>query len=350
MDTESFLKKNKLTSCVFSTFGNHINENFYYFTGLSKTSQVTATLILTSKGPVILTNRLEHKIFIGRGKNILMETAKDVGDALKRYCGKKIGIDFSYTTVARLSKIKKLAQGNTYDVSDRIGEFRSIKSLPEIKKIKDACKITEDVFDDVESLLKRAKTERELAIELEYNARKNGAEAVAYPPIVAHGKNSALAHHIPDGTKLKNGPLLIDFGVVYDGYCSDITRVFSVGKPSRRTEAVYKTVYKSQQASIKLARNGSKASDVHNAADDILRRELKQKLIHSVGHGIGLEVHDYPEGVNGESKLALRNGMVITIEPGYYEKGFGGIRIEDDIAIGNRPRLLSKAPPSIIEI
>lgn len=350
MNTSSFLRENKLSSCVFSTSSNHVNENFYYFAGLSKTSQVTATLILTSKGPVILTNKLEHKIFRGKGKLVLIETRKDVEDALKKYCSKKIGTDFSYTTASRLSRIKKMAKGRVTDVSKWLGEMRAIKSVSEIKKIEEACKITEDALDGVEKLLKNAKTEQALALELEYAARKNGAEAIAYPPIVAHGKNSALAHHIPDKTKLKNGLLLIDFGVVYDGYCSDTTRVFSIGAASEKIIKIYETVHMAQQASIKLVKNGSRASDVHIAADNILQKELKQKLIHSIGHGLGVEVHDYPEVINSKSKIILKNNMVITIEPGYYNTHLGGIRIEDDVVVGNRPKLLSKAPSSIIEL
>ena len=350
MDVKRFLKENNLFSCVFSTTGSHVNEYFYYFTGLSKTAQVTATLILTEKDTIILTNRLEHGILRGKGKLIIIESRKDVEKALRKYCGKTIGVDFSNISVSGLARLRKLTGAKIIDMSKDLGNLRAVKSQPEIKKIKDACKITEEVLDNVGNLLKKTVTESGLALELEYAARKNGAETVAYQPIIAHEKNSALAHHIPGKTKLTKGLLLIDFGVVYEGYCSDITRAFFIGKADEKINSVYETVYKAQQAAIELAKNGSKASDVHNAANSILQTELKQKLIHSIGHGLGVEVHDYPEGINDKSKLILKRNMVITIEPGYYNTKFGGIRIEDDVVIGSRAKMLSNAPKSIIQL
>jgi len=348
MNYKKILEELRVSSCMFSTSGSSVNENFYYFTGASKSTQVTGTVIVHKNGLVILTNRLEYKILSGKGKLIIVETRKDVENVLKKYCGSIVGVDFSSTSVERFNRIKKMLKDRKLiDVSGKIEKIRSVKSSHEIKNIKEACKITEEVLSGMEKIIKKCTTEKDVAIELEYASRKNGAEAIAYPPIVAFGVNSALPHHVPGKTKISKGLLLVDFGVVYDGYCSDLTRMFTVGRASAEVKNVYAVVYAAQQAAISEVRANAKASSVHVAANKILFTGLKQKLIHSIGHGLGIAVHDC-FAVSDRSNFTLKNGMVITVEPGYYGKF--GLRIEDDILVSKRAKLLSKAPAEITEI
>lgn len=350
MDLKRFLKDAKVDSCIFSTSGNNINGNFYYFAGMSKMTQVTATAVINRKGLVILTNNLECDLF-RRGEVVVIEKREDTERAMRKYNGKRVGVDFSSISAAGLLRFRKLLRGRKIiDISKKISGLRSIKSNVEIKKIKEACRIAEEVLGGMEKLVKKCRTESDLALELEYTARRNGAEGISFPPVVAFGKNSAVAHHVPGKTELGKGLLLIDFGVIFDGYCSDITRMFYLGRADEKTKQMYDSVYSAKQAAIKQIKNDVRMKDVHNAADSVLKEKLNQKLIHSIGHGLGIEVHDYPEGINGKSNGTLKNNMVITIEPGYYRKGWGGIRIEDDVLVRNKAIFMTKSPPHITEI
>ena len=331
---------------VFFTDGSRVDENFYYFTGLSKTAQVTGTVIITKSGPVVITNRLESEIF--KCRKIVIQKRAEAELAMKKNNGKTIGVDFTSITYSRLLRFKKILNGRKIvDVSKKMESIRSVKTPREIKNIKEACSISEELIENISGLVSKSGTEKELAAEIEY-AAKRAAEGVSFPPIVAAGKNSAVPHHIPGAAKLK-GVLLVDFGVVFNGYSSDITRVFYAGRPDDATKNIYKTVYRAQQASIREIMAGAKVCDVHNAANKILESDLKHKLIHSIGHGLGIAIHEFPPfGEN--SKNVLAKDMVITVEPGYYKKGWGGIRIEDDVLVREKAVLLSTAPSSLTEI
>ena len=349
MDAKKLLDNSKTSSCVFLTDGGHIDENFYYSTHLSKASQISGTVIVTREENVILTNPLEYKLLSGSGKLIIIKSRKDAEHAMKKYTGHTVGMDFSSISALRLSRMKKILKGKKIkNISEYVGELRAIKSNAEIKKIKEACKITETALENIGKLVKKCRTEKDIALELEYVARKNGAESAAFQPIVASGKNSALPHHLPGNVKLSKGILLIDFGVVYDGYCSDLTRVFHIGKCDEKSKYIYQIVYSAQHAAMEQMNEGTNAIDVHNAADGILYKQLNQHMIHSLGHGLGIDVHDFPQSINSKS-LLLRKNMVLTAEPGYYRNGWGGIRIEDDIVVGSQKRL-SKAPSTITEV
>ena len=346
MDFPKILAKCGADTLVFFTDGSRVDENFYYFTGLSKTAQVTGTVIVTKSGPVVITNRLESETF--KCRKIVIQKRAEAELAMRKYNVKTVGIDFTSIAYSRLLRFKKILKGRKIvDVSKKMESIRSVKTPRAIKNIKEACSISEELLENISGLVSKSRTEKELAAKVEY-AAKRASEGVSFPPIVAAGKNSAAPHHIPGAARLK-GILLVDFGVVYNGYSSDITRVFYAGRPDNTSRNIYKTVYMAQKASIKEIMHGAKVCDVHNAANKILESELKHKLIHSIGHGLGIAVHEFP-AFGENSKNVLAKGMVITVEPGYYKKGWGGIRIEDDILVGKKAVLLSTAPSSLTEI
>ena len=346
MDFPKILAKCGADTLVFFTDGSRVDENFYYFTGLSKTAQVTGTVIVTKSGPVVITNRLESETF--KCRKIVIQKRAEAELAMRKYNGKNVGIDFTSVAYSRLLRFKKTLKGRKIvDVSKKMESIRSVKTPREIKNIKEACSISEELLENISGLVSKSRTEKELAAKVEY-AAKRASEGVSFPPIVAAGKNSAAPHHIPGAARLK-GILLVDFGVVYNGYSSDITRVFYAGRPDNTSRNIYKTVYMAQKASIKEIMHGAKVCDVHNAANKILESELKHKLIHSIGHGLGIAVHEFP-AFGENSKNVLAKDMVVTVEPGYYKKGWGGIRIEDDILVGKKAVLLSTAPSSLTEI
>ncbi len=331
---------------ILTTSEDHIDENFYYLTGLSKEKHVSATLLLNGNNKLILTNRLEHGLF--KEKKIIIEKRAQFENILRKYCHGTVGMNLSYLSVNSHTRFQKILKGSKIvDISKELAKKREIKSAHEIRKIKTACKITSDTFDQIEKILKKARTEKELALELNYAAMKNGAEAIAFPTIIASGVNAALPHHSPTNEKI-SGLLLIDFGVVYDGYCSDMTRTFHIGKADEKAKRVYEIVYRAQTAGISKAKPNAKAKDVHNAAASIIKKELGQELIHSFGHGLGIEVHEDPL-ISSNAKTVLKNNMVITTEPGYYDKSWGGVRIEDDMVVGS-PKPITKAPAFLMEI
>jgi Xaa-Pro aminopeptidase len=176
--------------------------------------------------------------------------------------------------------------------------------------------------------------ETEVAAELEYAARRSGAEGMSFETIVASGPRSALPHGVATMARIpERGFVVLDYGVILDGYCSDMTRTVHVGRPSSEARRMYNAVLESQLAGIEAVGVGALAGDVDYACRNVLRgAKLDRYFTHSTGHGVGLEIHENPRlARNQETPLAA--GMVVTIEPGVYVEGKGGIRIEDMVAV-----------------
>jgi len=219
------------------------------------------------------------------------------------------------------------------DISDFISKLRQVKTKQEIATIKKACNISCEIIEKtIKKINKTLFTEKEIRIFLEKETIINGC-SLAFHPIVASGKNAAIPHaKITD--KLNKGFLIIDFGVKYKGYCSDISRTIYIGKPTQKEIELYNLVLRVQENSIKQVKNfiNRKVS----LLDDYSRKEFgkyKDKFIHSLGHGFGLEIHEQPFLSKNSDDILLHN-QIITIEPGFYDlKQKIGIRIEDDILI-----------------
>ena len=175
-------------------------------------------------------------------------------------------------------------------------------------------------------------TETDLAAEIEYQMRLLGAEKPAFDTIVAFKKNSALPHARPGGARIDgNGLLLVDMGTFRGGYASDMTRCIHLGKPGAKTRKLYQAVLEAQLAAVDAVAPGVSASDVDAAARKVLRQHgLDKAFIHSTGHGLGLEIHEAPR-LGRTDQTPLQTGMAITIEPGAYLDGVGGVRIEDTV-------------------
>jgi Xaa-Pro aminopeptidase len=201
-------------------------------------------------------------------------------------------------------------------------------------------------------LLKPGVCEREVGAEIEYEMRKRGASGPAFETIVAFGSRSALPHARPTGKRLrKNELVVLDLGVILGHYCSDITRTVFVGRAPKRIQSWYKAVLEAQGAAIRTVREGVSCGEVDAAARRVLEGNgLGHLFVHSTGHGLGLEVHEDPRVAKGQARR-LESGNVITIEPGVYAEGIGGIRIEDDVAVhAGRTEVLTCAPRDLIEL
>jgi Xaa-Pro aminopeptidase len=209
-----------------------------------------------------------------------------------------------------------------------------VKSPGEIARIRAAVKTTSEAFEQAVRRFRVGMTEQDLAAELEYRMRRLGAERPAFETIVAGGERSALPHARPTGEALRAGSLVVvDMGALRDGYASDMTRMLFLGRPGAKVNKLYRAVLDAQLAAIAAVRAGVPAAHVDRAARNVLRaQDLDRAFVHSTGHGLGLEIHEPPR-IGKKEKSRLRAGMVITIEPGVYLSGFGGIRIEDTVVV-----------------
>jgi len=213
-------------------------------------------------------------------------------------------------------------------------ELRIIKSPAELALIRRSVETNSRAFEQVTARLKAGVTERALAAELEYRMRRFGAEKPAFDTIVAGGARTALPHSEPSSARLEIGGLvMVDMGALQEGYSSDMTRMLYLGVPTAKVKRTYRAVLEAQLAALDAVRPGALAAQVHQQARRVLKSYgLDRAFVHSTGHGLGLEIHEPPRiGKNGKTRLEA--GMAITIEPGAYLEGFGGIRIEDTVVV-----------------
>ena len=255
---------------------------------------------------------------------------------LPRKKWKRIGFErnrLGYAAYAELSE--SLPLGRTLEaVSGLVEELRAVKSPAETELIRRSVRLNSEAFTRAVRRFKAGMPESVLAAELEYQMRKLGAERAAFETIVASAERSALPHAQPTAEAVvTNRLLLIDMGAVDSGYASDMTRMLHPGKPGAKAKNLYRAVLQAQLAAIDAVREGVKSSAVDRAARAVLRRHGMDRLfVHSTGHGLGLEIHEPPR-LGKRDATPLRAGMVVTIEPGAYIEGFGGVRIEDTILV-----------------
>ncbi len=218
-------------------------------------------------------------------------------------------------------------------VSNLIETLRAIKSESEIRKIKSANQLVSDVLERISASFSEY-TERDLAIEIDYLAKKAGATGASFSPIIASGPNSALPHSTVTSRKLQNHDILIaDLGYFVEGYTCDITRTFSIGRTSTEIQQLYSIVREARDEVLSNIHAGLPISKLMQTVNHILKKyHVEQYFTHGIGHGIGLSVHELPSLSSSETEC-LEENQVITIEPGLYLQGIGGIRIEDDILV-----------------
>jgi Xaa-Pro aminopeptidase len=211
---------------------------------------------------------------------------------------------------------------------------RMVKDEGELARIRAAVQVGASLFDRALKVLRPGIKETDVAGEMEYAARRAGAEEMSFPTIIASGTRSALPHgRASERPIAPRGFVVCDFGVILGGYCSDQTRTVWMGAPSKDARHAYEAVREAQEAAIAAVKPGISAAEVDAAARTVLRRaRLARYFTHSTGHGVGLEIHEAPRVAAGQKDL-LRPGMVITVEPGVYFPGKWGVRIEDMVAV-----------------
>jgi Xaa-Pro aminopeptidase len=220
-------------------------------------------------------------------------------------------------------------------VEDVMTNIRKVKDDHEIDLIRKAVAVAEEAFSAIRDEIKPGLSENHLAGLLIAELRSRGAQTASFEPIVAAGTNSSLPHYRPGETLVKRDqPLLIDWGAIYDGYCSDLTRTFVIGRATPKIKEIYKVVYEAQIAALKFLRPGVTTKQADRVARDIIEKAgYKEQFGHGLGHGLGRDIHELPTMRHNGGEEELRPGMIVTVEPGIYIPGEGGVRIEDDVLI-----------------
>jgi len=231
-------------------------------------------------------------------------------------------------------------------------ELRAVKDDAEIAILQEAADLADRAFEHILAFLKPGTAERDIALELEVFMRSNGATSSSFDTIVASGERSALPHGVAGDKKIGRDEFVtLDFGAYYKGYCSDITRTVVVGKAGEKHKEIYSIVLEAQQHALDNLRPGMTGKEGDALTRDIIRRYGYDEYFgHGTGHGIGLEIHESPR-LSMTGDFVLAPGMVVTVEPGIYLPGFGGVRIEDDVVVTEGGiRILTKAPKRLIEL
>jgi Xaa-Pro aminopeptidase len=268
------------------------------------------------------------------------------------------GFDPAQTTVANLVRYRAALPTRlrrsflTALAAPLIMPLRQVKDEDELALMIEAALACCKLFEQILGFIRPGLAEFEVAAEIEHQARLMGAEGMSFETIVASGPRSALPHGRASATKLpRSGFVTLDFGVILNGYCSDMTRTVHLGKPKASERAAYEAVLEAQEAAVAAVGAGVSCAEVDEAARSVLRRAgLAEAFSHSTGHGLGLEIHEPPR-IGAEETARLLPGMVITIEPGIYLAERFGIRIEDMVAVTrNGGQVLTPAPKALIEL
>jgi Xaa-Pro aminopeptidase len=315
--------------------------NVFYLSGFTGSA---AALVLTSAGATLFTDprytvqareeATAARVEIGRGS--LMAAAAAHLARLRARRGLRIGFEGTHMTVAQKSALDEAAGAGVRWVSwdGRIEAARAVKDAGELYLMREAAKIACSSWEEILPLVRPGVLETELAAEVEFRMRRKGASGPAFDTIIASGPRGALPHsHASQRAVGKNELVVFDLGAILRGYSSDLTRTVFVGRAPAESRRWYSAVLEAQQAARDVLRPGVSGQEVDAAARRILHRAgLGKQFVHSTGHGLGLEVHEMPRLAQGE-KWLLRAGVVVTIEPGVYVEGKGGIRIEDDALV-----------------
>ncbi|MFZ5644045.1 MAG: M24 family metallopeptidase [Bacillota bacterium] len=324
-------------------------ENRFYFTGFTGSS---GSVAITQKDIFLFTDfRYDEqaKIEAPHCQIIMVKDAltDSLEDLVKEANLKKMGFEGDSVTYQQYNTLKeKLETVEIRPLPGVLDCLRSIKDDKEIDRVKKAVSLSDKAFEHILPFIKEGVSEREIALEIEFYMRKNGSEGVAFPTIVASGQRSSLPHGIASQKKIARGDLVtLDFGAVLEWYNSDITRTIAVGEKNEEQQKIYNIVLEAQLSGISSVRPGIPASEVDRAARKVIEDHGYGEFFgHSTGHGLGLKVHENPR-LSAKDDTELKPGMIITVEPGIYLPGWGGVRIEDTVLVtGHGCSVLSAAP------
>lgn len=279
---------------------------------------------------------------------------EQINSLMKKHNAKSLAVESMDMTLSRMSFLEKKFPDIEFiksdELSNNIYDMRTVKSTEEIEKIHKAQEIAEKAFDEILGFIRPGVTEREIALKLDNCMLENGAEGLSFETIALAGANTSMPHGVPGNYKVKNGDfVLMDFGAVYDGYHSDMTRTVCVGQSSEKMGKIYDIVLKAQLEALKKVKSGITGSELDGYARDIIDESGYGDFFgHSLGHGVGMEIHEFPTA-SSKSETILKENMVVTVEPGIYLPGEFGVRIEDFVVVTeNSHQNLTNCPKKLI--
>ena len=322
---------------LYNTGSFEPNPNFFYFTGYSG----YGCLAVPKKSkPFILAPKMEAerasksskiKVAVADKETFLESLASKIKKTGAR--ARTVGIDKNSISLNQFIRIKKIFKNKKFhDISSMCQSLRKIKTSEEIEYIKKSCSYADKIIQECIKNFRYFRTESEAAAFLEFESKSMGLD-LSFKPIVASGSNASIPHYEPKRTPIKKGFCVIDFGVKYNGYCSDITRTIYFGEPSGKEIEIYQLLLDVQQHLVEEAGSGKNCGELYDSANAALGK-YKKYFTHGLGHGIGVEIHELPN-LTSNSKDVLENGIPFTIEPGIYISGKLGIRIEDSVLFNN---------------
>ena len=261
-----------------------------------------------------------------------------------------LAIEKEHLNVERYEELqRRFANIRFTSIEEKLRNLRLVKDEREIAYLKKACELADYAVEVGVNEIKEGKTELDIIGAIEYELKKKGILEMSFSTMVLTGENAASPHGTPGQTKIKKGDfILFDLGVVYNGYCSDITRTVAYGDCHAKQEEIYQTVFHAEQKALQLVEPGRKAKDLDIAARKIINAAgYGDYFPHRLGHGLGISVHEYPS-ITETNELLLQDGMVFTIEPGIYVPQVAGVRIEDDILVTEHGvEVLTKFPKEL---
>jgi Xaa-Pro aminopeptidase len=271
-------------------------------------------------------------------------------DFLKKYRVRRLGIEGGFVSLRFFKKLKKISKRvRLVDIGEKLSEQRMKKKPSELQYIARAQKITDEIFSILKVWLKPGLSEKAIAWKIENLAHDLGADDISFPPIIGINEHSASPHHQNTNRKLKRGDLiLIDMGVIYRGYCSDMTRVLFTKKPTSEQAHIYELVREAQEAGIRGLRPGMTGKKADSLSRTVIKKAGYEKYFgHSLGHGVGLDIHELPN-LSQKYPGKIPAGSVVTVEPGIYLPGKFGVRLEDMVVVDRaRVRNLTRSPKAI---
>ena len=329
--------------------------NRFYITGFTGSS---GRVLFTPENQYFITDfRYTEQAGEQTDEFEIIELNKDIieniNDILKEDGTAKLGFEAKSVNYYQYGKYKeKLNKIELVPTEDLIKDLRMIKDASEIELIKKAIDITDKAYDHILEYIEPGMTEKDVALELEYFQKKLGGSKNAFDFIVASGKRSSMPHGVASDKVIKENELItLDFGTFYKGYCSDMTRTFVLGKANEKQKEIYNTVLKAQRAVIDEIKAGMSGVEADKIARDIIEEAgYGDNFGHGLGHGIGVEVHEGPTA-SYKSEDTIKENCIVTDEPGIYIKGWGGVRIEDDLLITKDGcEVLNSSPKELIEV
>lgn len=355
-EIQQFLKKNNVDAAFITT-----PDNVFYVSGFQSDphERLLGVMIFKNADPFIICPKMEVPDVQATGWTFDTVGHADTDDAWEIVNNaiqsrgislNTIAIEKAHLTVERLERMEQLFEDASFlRLDEQLNGMRNIKSEDELVNLRKAAELADYAIEVGCNEIAEGKTEIEILMAVENAVKKKGAQKMSFDTMVLSGLKTASPHGTPGDRKIQKGDfILFDLGVVYNGYCSDITRTVAFGEPTDKMREVYETVRKAEQTAVDMVKPGVLAKDIDKAARDVIEDAgYGDYFTHRIGHGLGISVHEYPS-ITGTNEVPLEKGMVFTIEPGIYHPEITGVRIEDDVVVtATGVEVLTKFPKEL---